>query len=101
MIELLFAFTAQGVAEPSSCYRPGARHPLMIFATARTIEDAQSKAAAHATEEGWSHVSLKRGKEISGDTTLISDESLRAAADAALQSGASIVVYRDEIPLDS
>lgn len=100
MTDRLFVFTAQGIAEASSGYRPGARHALMLFARSRTFEDAQARAAAFAAEQGWSHADLKRGKEIASDPSSIADAQLRAAAEIALQEGAGLVVYRDEIPAD-
>jgi hypothetical protein len=100
MEERLFAFAAQGVADISAGYRLGARHALLVFATAPTIEEAWSKGATAAAEHGWIHVDLKRKREISADTSSITDESVRSAADSALMFGASLVVYPDEMPTD-
>jgi hypothetical protein len=97
----LFVFVAQGVAEPSTGYRPGARRALMIFVTAQTIEDARLRASDFAGRQGWAHAELKRGKVIGRDTRSMADDTLRAAAEDALHAGAGLVVYRDEIPPDA
>lgn len=101
MTERLFVFTAQGVAGAASGYRPGARHALLIFVRTHGLEDAETRAVGFAAEQGWSHIELKRGKEIGADPSSIADTQLRSAAEAAVQEGAGFVVYRDEIPADS
>lgn len=101
MTDRLFVFVGQGVAEPCTGYRPGARHALMIFVTARTLEEAEGRAAGFAAAQGWSHPEIKRGKDLGPDTPSIADDTLRSAAEAALQHGGGLVVYRDEMPPDA
>ena len=100
MIDQLFKFLANGVVERASGYRPGARHPLMFYAAERSLEAAQQRASDFGGKKGWAHIEFKRGKEISRDTQLIADETLRSAAEKALQSGVALVVYSVEIPAD-
>lgn len=101
MNDQLFMFLIHGVAERATGYRPGARHVLMIYAAARSFEAAQRQASEFGAEKGWTHIEFKRGKEISTNTMLITDATLRSAAEAALQSGGALVVYADELPGDA
>lgn len=101
MSDDLFMFLMQGVAETVPRYRPGARHALMIFVTGPSLNMAQDHAAEFAASKGWSFVEPKRGKIIGTDTSSISDRTLRAAAEAALESEGSLVIYGIEIPPDS
>lgn len=101
MTEPLFVFTAQGVAEAATGYRPGARHALLIFARSATRDAAEARALDFVSGQGWSHAELLRGKEIGSDPSSIADPQLRAAAETARENGAGFVVYRDEIPADS
>ena len=101
MTRTLFVFTAQGVAQPASGYRPGARHALLVFVRSRDIERARSRAADFAAEQGWSHAEILRGKEIGRDLSSLADPTLRAAAEAAVANGASLVVYKDELRADA
>jgi hypothetical protein len=94
-------FLAHGVARQGSNYRPGARHALMLFATGESLHLARSEAIAGAANRGWAHVEVKREKPLGRDATGIEDEILRPAAETALADGAAIVVYAQEIPLNS
>ena len=101
MIDQLFMFLIHAVADHAADYRPGARHALMLYAAAHSIEAAQHRAIDFAVEKGWRHIEFKRGKEINSDLDLIKDDTLRSAAAKALESGAALVVYADEIPIDA
>lgn len=74
---------------------------MMIYSTGMTIKEARSAAIATAEGAYWTHVEIQREKEIDSDTSITSDTILEAAAEAALVKGSAIVVYADEIPLDS
>ena len=101
MTEPLFLFLAHGIATSPSDYRAGARHAMMIYSTGMIITEARSAAIAAAEGAFWTHVEIKREKEIDSNVTIKSDDILRAAAETALAKGSAIVVYADEIPLDS
>lgn len=101
MMDHLRMFLVHAVADHAADYRPGARHALMLYATAHSIEAAQHRARDFAAAKGWSHIEFRRGKEINSDPDLIEDDTLRSAAAKALQSGAALVVYADEIPVDA
>jgi hypothetical protein len=101
MREPLFMFLAHAVAAENRLYRAGARHALMLYATGGDIAQARAAAAAAAQGNGWNFVAFKREKEIDRDPSLIEDDVLRAAAEDAVRVGHSIVVYRDELALDS
>lgn len=101
MTEPLFLFLAHGIATSPSNYRAGARHAIMIYSTGTTITEARSAAIATAEGAFWTNVEIKREKEIESNATIISDDILRAAAETALAKGSAIIVYKDEIPLDS
>lgn len=94
-------FRAEGVAQQASNYRTGARHALMLFATGPSLDLARVEAVTGATGRGWTHIEVKREKELDDDVTNITDEVLRSAAEFALLEGNAIVVYAQEIPLDS
>ena len=100
MDEYLYMFLAEGVAKAHSRYRDGARHSMMILACGEAQDPAQQSAVSLATEGGWTFVDMKRGKQID-DPDWVEDETLRAAAEEALETGGAIVVYADEIPADS
>lgn len=89
----LFVFTAQAVAGEKMSYRPGARHALLVYATAPDAERAARTAVQRVTAEGWLHVDLLRSKVISIETGLISDDSIRAAAESALSDGCAFIIY--------
>ncbi len=97
----LFVFTAQAIAGDDLSYRPGARHALLVFIAAPELERAAEIATERVTAEGWLHIDLLRSKPISGDTSLIADESLRMAAEHALADGCGLVVYGDPMPPDA
>lgn len=86
----LFVFTAQSVADENLSYRPGARHALLIYTTA---PEAARTAVERVTAEGWLHVDLLRSKVISTETGLISDDTIRAAAESALSDGCAFIIY--------
>jgi len=92
-------FVAEAVADEGSTYRRGARHALMLFATGASIEDAQQKAVEGAEQVSWSFVTVKRGKAIDGPD--FDDETMRGAAEHALDSGSAMIVYQDEIATDA
>lgn len=97
----LFVFTAQAVAGENLPYRPGARHALLVFATAPDAEEAARTAVARVTAEGWLHVDLLRSKAMSQDTGLIADDTVRAAAESALSDGCAFIVYDEPMPPDA
>ena len=89
----LFVFTAQAVAGENLSHRPGARHALLVYATAPDAERAARTAVERVTAEGWLHVDLLRSKVISTETGLISDDTIRAAAESALSDGCAFIIY--------
>lgn len=101
MNERLFIFLAQASAAITTRFRTGARHALMLYASGPDIVLARSKAVDGANGRGWTYIEVWREKEISSDTSAITDHVLRAAADDALRTGHSMVVYPDELPLNS
>ncbi|RVT43284.1 hypothetical protein [Sphingobium algorifonticola] len=100
MTEALFIFSAKGVATEATRFRPGARHALMLFGRGSGIESARSTAIAGAEDRGWNFVEVQREKELNADLSAMEDETLRSAAQDAALLGHSIVVYRDELPLN-
>jgi hypothetical protein len=101
MTTQLFMFLAQGVAQQATGYRPGARHAFMIYVSSDDLENARPRATELASEAGWLHVEIKREKAIGSDTATISDDTLKSAAEHAIEAGGAIVVYADEIPANS
>lgn len=101
MDEVVFMFSATAVATESTRFRPGARHALMLYGKAAAVVSARSVAVAEAEKRGWSFVKVKREKELHPDLAAISDDTLRSAARRAFSAGHSIIVYRDELPLDA
>jgi hypothetical protein len=91
-------FLAEGIADRAADRRPGARHALMIFARGEERAVAERTGVAFAVENGWVHVEVQRGKTIGADPAVVDDEVLRAAAEAALELGATMVVYEVEVP---
>lgn len=101
MKEPLFIFLAHAVAAENRSYRAGARHALMLYATGSDIAQARSAAAAGAEAKGWNFIAVQREKEMDGDPSVIEDDVLRTAAEDACRVGHAIVVYSDELALDS
>lgn len=89
----LFVFTAQAVAGENLSYRPGARHALLVFATAPDAEQAARMAVEQVTAEGWLLVDLLRSKVMSNATDHITDDTVRAAAESALSDGCAFIIY--------
>jgi hypothetical protein len=98
MNDRLFMHLIEAVAESAAAYRPGARHALMVFATGPDADAAQLSAMGFVASKGWALVEPRRAKEINWDTESIADDTLRSAANSALERGCALVVYRDEIP---
>lgn len=96
----LFMFLVHGVAASDCDYRSGARHALMIFATGPALDAAQSTAVKFVTGKGWTMIEPRRATEIV-DEEIITDDTLRAAAESALEHGSAFVVYGDEIGPDA
>lgn len=96
MADQLFIFAGRGVASEPSGYRSGARHPLMVFATAANFEAAVAAAAEFATLAGWLDLEFTKG-EVSLEPALLPNDQLKAAAERALEVGHAMVVYQTEI----
>lgn len=79
--------------------RAGGRHALMIFSSNQSFAVAQGQAIKFAQASGWAHVELRRCEDIGEDAEIIDDDTLRKAAQIAVERGQRIVVYADEIPL--
>lgn len=94
-------FLAHAVAADNRLYRAGARHAVMLYATGGDIAQARSAASAAAEGKGWNLIAVQREKEIYGDPSVIKDKVLRAAAEDAVRFGHSMVVYAEELALDS
>ncbi|RDE04860.1 hypothetical protein [Sphingomonas aracearum] len=101
MREAVFIFSAIAVATEDTGFRPGARHALMLYGKGVAVASARSVAIAGAEKQGWTFVEVKREKELHADLTAIEDDILRSAAQNATRSGHSMIVYRDELPLDA
>ncbi len=101
MDESLFMFSAKGVAAENTSFRAGARHALMLYATGSEIASARLAAVAGAASKGWTFVEVLREKEIDVDPSVIDDDILRSAAERAIKFGQAVVVYDQELPLDS
>lgn len=100
MAEPLFVFLATGVADAVDGRRPGARHAMLVYVTARDFEAAQTRAAGVALGAGWMMVRLEKGKPLDPGQPQ-SDAVLAAAASTALEEGSALVVYGDELPPDA
>ncbi|QVM85221.1 hypothetical protein [Novosphingobium decolorationis] len=100
MTQSLFIFSAKGVATEATRYRPGAQHALLLYGRGSGVEAARSAAVAGAEDRGWNFVEVQRQKELDADLSAIEDETLRSAAQDASRLGYSMIVYRDELPLD-
>jgi hypothetical protein len=96
----LYMFAGEAIANEVAGHRAGGRHALMIFSADRSLSVAQSQAIKFAQASGWLHVELRQCEEIGDDTDLIDDDTLRQAAEIAVERGRCIVVYADEIPLN-
>ena len=93
----LSIFLATAVADAVEDRRPGARHAMLIYVAAADFEAAQRKAAGVALGAGWMMVRLEKGMEVA-DPAANADPVLRAAGETALEEGAALVVYGDELP---
>lgn len=100
MYEYLFCFTAEAVAQETTGFRPGARHALLLWITASDEKEARIRSVDAIEEKGWLLPQIKRGKQVN-DPELIADGVLREAAERALETGVSIVVYTDEVHPDA
>ena len=94
-------YLAEAIAGSRSGYRLGARHAMLIFVADRQRQDLNTQAINAAESRGWSIIELKRSKVLDADLVLILDDSLRGAAEHASANGSALVVYADEVPLDS
>lgn len=94
-------FLAEAIAGSATKKRPGARHALLIYASAPSLKDAEGVGASFLERHGWTLPVFKRGKEINPDTGLLDDETMRAAAEEAVEHGCSMIVYADALPRDS
>jgi hypothetical protein len=101
MSPLISMHLARAIAVSSRVHRSGARHAMMIFVRRKTSEIGDAEAIAAAEERGWIDVELGRSKVLDPDLDLIEDDILRGAAEHASIKGSSVVVYADELPLDS
>lgn len=100
MNEPLFMFLAQGTATRSTRFRAGARHALILYGKGIDIASARSAAIVGAGGRGWDFVEVQREKEIAADLSIIEDDIVRSAAEDATRIGHSMIVYKDELPLD-
>lgn len=73
----------------------------MLYARGSEIESARLAAVAGAESRGWNFVEVQRQKEIDADLSAIEDETLRSAAQDASRLGYSMIVYRNELPLNA
>lgn len=94
----IFVFTGQAVSQSAGGYPPGRRHALLIFCVAASKEEAAADATARVEAEGWMAVSLLRSKTLEADLESIANDTVRSAAQAALDDGCGFVVYTDPIP---
>ncbi|XHS01715.1 hypothetical protein ACFB49_33230 [Sphingomonas sp. DBB INV C78] len=101
MPEIVTLHLAQAVAADVKGYRAGARHAMLIFIRGEPSDQDNARAREVAGKAGWIFVEIQRSKELGGDVELIEDDTLRDAAEHALQHGQCIVTYRDELPPDS
>jgi hypothetical protein len=85
-------YLATGIATEPTGKRPDARHTLTFYASGASLNDARQWALQRAATEGWLHVSVSREKETGTDTDLISNETLRSAAEGTIVRGTAIVV---------
>lgn len=94
-------FLAEAIAGTATEKTPGARHALLIYASAPSLKDAEGVGASFLERQGWILPVFKRGKEINTDTGLLDDETMRAAAEGAVEHGCSMIVYADALRPDS
>ncbi|KHK92671.1 hypothetical protein [Novosphingobium malaysiense] len=101
MGDSIYAFKGEGVAWQTLNYRQGARHTLMVFARARSIADAEKFAHQIAADNGWLHVDLHNGAEVTAQPYELEEQYLRDALEDAIQFGSSMVTYEKELPSDA
>ena len=101
VIVALFAFLAEAIAGTATKQTPGARHALLIYASAPSLKDAEGVGASFLERYGWTLPVFKQGKEVNADTGLLDDETMRAAAEDAVEHGCAMIVYADALPPNS
>ena len=100
MEQELFALLAHAMAEDASGYRKGARHAMIFIACAADLDEAEGIASAMAEESGWAWIEFRKGAKVDPREEKMRGTLADAIANAE-QTGKSMIVYSDEIPLDS
>ena len=98
MTTTLWVIQATAVASEGCNYPRGERHAVLVFATAPDCDVALSRMQQGLAAHGWRQAEVTRSGTISSDTDAIQDDTLRAAATSAIESGCGIVAYADPIP---
>lgn len=97
----IYSFVGEGIAFHAQNRRAGARHKLLVLATAENSVDAEKLAHEIAAENGWFHLQLSRGGQVTLSLDELADGYLRDALDNAIKFGGAMVSYETELPPDS
>jgi hypothetical protein len=93
----IFIFLAEAVAGTSSDYRPGARHALILYVTARSTETARNRVVEEVGRAGWLHARIIRGGAVVRQIDSDRHPVMQEAMESARRTGAAMVVYAEEI----
>ena len=94
----IYSFVGEGVAMHAQNRRKGARHKLLVLASAQNGADAEQVALEIASENGWFHLELSKGAEVTLSLGELQEGYLRDALDSAIQFGGAMVSYEAELP---
>jgi glycine/D-amino acid oxidase-like deaminating enzyme len=97
----LYVFQGEGIADGAANRRHGARHALVVFATAPNLDRAEAEALSQVAANGWAHVTFTRGAEVNVQPTDVTDGYLKAALQDAIENGSAVVAYVDELPANA
>ena len=88
----MFMFVGQATAGPDSKYKTGDRHPVLIFVSRETQEEAFAFALAEMPSLGWEQIKFHRSGIID-EMKRKDDLALSGAYRTAEAGGCGIVVY--------
>ncbi|RUX34839.1 hypothetical protein EOA23_00270 [Mesorhizobium sp. M2A.F.Ca.ET.042.01.1.1] len=84
-------------AEKHREYPDGERHALLVFANTNDLESALLSTPRFLASCGWEQINVRDAKKLAIEVPSISDQTLRNAAETALQQGYGIVVYASPV----
>ncbi|MAY20674.1 MAG: hypothetical protein CL955_08655 [Erythrobacteraceae bacterium] len=97
----VFVFLGEAVADGAENYRDGARHAIIVLVRASDLNSAQAIAERIVCEANWAYPRFRKSAELSSNPDEVVEPHLRGAIKTALETGRAMVVYQDEIPLNS